>query len=114
MLECKISLTKTNLFWEITHLSLEPQLSWRESLFLQEVTLKTLNMVTSFIGSQRFTRETLLLLITNVDTTDNLALALVPTLPASIQSKMGLVLFKLWISNLKYVTSILYSLLLEY
>ena len=50
-------------------------------------------------------RETLLPFLTNVDTTDKLALTLFTKIPASTQSKRQLVLINPWISNMKYPSS---------
>jgi len=66
-----------------------------------------INMKTSWQGSQNFTSDTLIPFLTNMDTTDKLALALVTTLSASTQSERRLVLINLWISKLKYPRSIL-------
>ena len=68
--EYKSSVTKPSLLWEKSHLSLEPCLAVIDSPLHQERNLKTLTMKTSHSGSLKFTRETLLPFLTNVDTTD--------------------------------------------
>ena len=81
---------KPSLLKEKTHLSLNARLTGTESPLLQKGTLKTFNMNTSRQGLQKFTREALLPLLTNVGPTDNLELAPVTTLTANTQSKRSL------------------------
>ena len=98
---------KQSLLWEKYHLSLDPGLPDTESPLLQEGNFKTLTMKNSHQGSQSFTRDILLPFLTNVDTTDKLALALVATLPANTQNKSDIVLINPWISNQNYPIYIL-------
>ena len=81
---------KHTQWWETTHPSLDTQLAGTESLLLQEGTLKALNMKTSCQGLHKFKRETLLQFLTNVDTNEKFAVALVTTLPQALKVKVGL------------------------
>ena len=92
---------KPSQLWETTHPSLDPGLSGTESPSPPRGNPQTVNLKTSQPGTQKSTKETLLPILPNVDTTVKMALALVTTLPASTQSERGLVLIYLWISNLK-------------
>ena len=77
-----------------------------ESPLLQDRTVKTLNKKTSCRGSE-FHQTDPISILTNVDTTDMLALAMVNTLHASTQNERGLVFTMFLISKFKYTSSIL-------
>ena len=91
-LECKSSVTQTQSIMHKTHHYRYPRLAVTESPLLQEGTLKTLKMKSSCQGSQKFKKETLHPFLTKVDSTYNLALALVSTLQARTQNEIGLLL----------------------
>ena len=100
---------KPSLYSWTPHPSLDPQLGVTESPLLQKRFLKALYMKTSCQGTQRFTRENLPHFLTNGDTTDLLALALVTALKTSTQRQRGLLFSNQWIFKQKYPSFILFK-----
>ena len=71
--------------WNLPHPSLDPRFWGTEYPPMQEASFKSLHLKTSPQGSQWIRRATFLPFFTIVDTTNNLVLAIVTTIPASTQ-----------------------------
>lgn len=97
-LVCKFSVNQTkSIYGTILILLQTLYFPGTESTLLKEGSLKTTSNV-----SWRFTRKNLFPFLTNVDTTNHIALALANTLPASTQRDSDIELIKLGKYNLKY------------
>lgn len=85
-LVCKSSVTKNKYIYRTPLILLQAlYFTGTESTLLKEGDLKTLKLNTTSHVSRRFTRENLFPFLTNLDTTNHIALVLVNTLTASTQ-----------------------------